>query len=173
MREAVERARQRHAARRVEQAERERIAQMPRIAALARELANVDTPCPTCGYNLRGVRAEVCPECGRDILRLLGRKPRVRPPRRPVSWWGLGGGAVNLALLVAAGWRVLNALEAAYGVSGDRDLKWNLVAMAVSFCSLLVWIGGPWQNSALVERRVLAVYGMGAASGLCLYGGWG
>ncbi|MEM9166950.1 MAG: hypothetical protein AAGB48_07970 [Planctomycetota bacterium] len=31
-------------------------------------LAERDVPCPGCGYNLRGVREPVCPECGETIL---------------------------------------------------------------------------------------------------------
>ncbi|MEM9166951.1 MAG: hypothetical protein AAGB48_07975 [Planctomycetota bacterium] len=30
-------------------------------------LAERDVPCPRCGYNLRGVREPVCPECGRTL----------------------------------------------------------------------------------------------------------
>jgi hypothetical protein len=30
-------------------------------------LADHDEPCPKCGYNLRGLRGKVCPECGAPI----------------------------------------------------------------------------------------------------------
>jgi hypothetical protein len=36
---------------------------------LRRYLADHDVPCPACGYNLRGLEGEVCPECG-DVVAL-------------------------------------------------------------------------------------------------------
>ncbi|MEM8758677.1 MAG: hypothetical protein AAGF47_12970 [Planctomycetota bacterium] len=38
-------------------------------AELRAYLAERDVPCPGCGYNLRGVRETVCPECG-DLISL-------------------------------------------------------------------------------------------------------
>lgn len=41
---------------------------MPDDAELiARYLEQRDTPCPACGFNLRGVRDATCPECGRRL----------------------------------------------------------------------------------------------------------
>lgn len=36
-------------------------------AAVTRHLASHDAACPSCSYNLRGVRAGACPECGTPI----------------------------------------------------------------------------------------------------------
>lgn len=30
-------------------------------------LADLDEPCPLCGYNLRGLQGEHCPECGQEL----------------------------------------------------------------------------------------------------------
>lgn len=40
-------------------------------------LAERDEPCPNCGYNLRGLTTDVCPECRHELV--LG--VRVREPR--------------------------------------------------------------------------------------------
>jgi hypothetical protein len=41
-------------------------------------LAARDTPCPGCGYNLRGIEQSACPECGRAIELTLARPGRSR-----------------------------------------------------------------------------------------------
>lgn len=56
-------------------------------------LAQRDTPCPHCGYNLRGVESPRCPECGGALELTLAR------PRR-LSGWGP-------FLLLVFGWLLL------------------------------------------------------------------
>ena len=41
--------------------------QLPAPERLARYLADRDTPCPGCKYNLRDNRTGICPECGREL----------------------------------------------------------------------------------------------------------
>lgn len=64
---------------------------------LAEYLSRRDVSCPGCGYNLRGLVDEHCPECGQDVeevtLRLLSSRPS--PVRR-----FLHGGAFELNLLL-------------------------------------------------------------------------
>ncbi len=48
---------------------------------LAEWLAERDAPCPACGYNLRGVASDKCPECGATLELELRR-------RRPAAGWG-------------------------------------------------------------------------------------
>lgn len=38
-----------------------------RDARLAEFLADQDAPCPSCGYNLRGLRTDQCPECRQSL----------------------------------------------------------------------------------------------------------
>ena len=44
-------------------------------------IKNRDCPCAQCGYNLRGMTGDACPECGRavDVTALLNRRGRVDP----------------------------------------------------------------------------------------------
>jgi hypothetical protein len=42
-------------------------AQLPEPVRMARYLHDRDVYCPGCGYNLRGVQTNVCPECGRSL----------------------------------------------------------------------------------------------------------
>jgi len=44
--------------------------------AVSGYLQSRDVPCPSCRYNLRGVRGDSCPECGGPlVLELKGRRP--------------------------------------------------------------------------------------------------
>ncbi len=42
------------------------------VAALVGYLAERDVPCPLCSYNLRGLRAESCPECNHRLTLRVG-----------------------------------------------------------------------------------------------------
>jgi hypothetical protein len=42
-------------------------AQLPHVERLERYLTDRDLPCPKCKYNLRNMRGESCPECGKAI----------------------------------------------------------------------------------------------------------
>jgi hypothetical protein len=39
---------------------------------LVNHLAQQDIPCPGCGYNLRGLTGECCPECGQALVLRVG-----------------------------------------------------------------------------------------------------
>ena len=47
-------------------------------AMLTKFVASRDTPCPVCGYNLRGLQGNRCPECGRRLVLAVGTtEPRL------------------------------------------------------------------------------------------------
>ncbi len=70
-------------------------------------LAERDVPCPACGYNLRGLRADRCPECGRGLrLGLSLAEPFLR------AWV-----ALLVALLLPAGFGLVLICGFLYGLA--------------------------------------------------------
>lgn len=45
-----------------------------RVKQLERYLADTDAACPACGYDLRGHQGGICPECGRRLAVVPGRR---------------------------------------------------------------------------------------------------
>lgn len=67
-----------------------------KVRQVVREyLADRDSPCPTCGYNLRGLDSDKCPECGEpaalvivaDERRQREAESRADARRRFGPWW--------------------------------------------------------------------------------------
>lgn len=82
-------------------------------AQLVRFVQGRDVACPGCGYNVRNLRADCCPECGEKLQLRLG----LVEPRRAALIAGLvglaaGAGLGGLLLIYAA-------LVIAFGRSGD------------------------------------------------------
>ncbi len=87
-------------------------------AALVSFLSGRDAPCPACGYNLRGVEASRCPECGGPLELTLGRRRRLGgwgPFLLLVFGWLLAAGGMNTARQVS----VLNQMRAAQARQGS------------------------------------------------------
>ena len=62
-----------------------------------------DTPCPECGYNLRGLRLDGnCPECGRPTADTFARPVNAVDATLSAAWLTRGGQA--MALLAFTGW---------------------------------------------------------------------
>src|ERR1044071_279428 len=60
----------------------------PESPKLSGALARGDTACHACGYNLRGVRAVFCPECGTVIPAVVDGPPgRAGTQRGKLFWW--------------------------------------------------------------------------------------
>lgn len=101
-------------------------------------VAGHDTPCPGCGYNLRGLTAARCPECNEDLLLGL----RLAEPRLG-GWLGAVGGA--FAGVVGGGaWLIAVAiLSIAEGPPPlDRREAWVFVYLplgAVASCGMVVF----------------------------------
>ena len=80
-------------------------------------LADRDIPCPGCGYNLRGLTTDRCPECNQPLsLRVGLTEPRLGPWLAAISGALSGAGAclVCLALVVILTFR--------WGPPRGRDL---------------------------------------------------
>jgi hypothetical protein len=98
MRQALERARQRHETIDAALAEVDRRDRQRRVARLTRLLAARRFACPRCGYDLDGLRSDRCPECGEDLLNIFV----PRPISLRDDLLNPGGMAAALNLLVAA-----------------------------------------------------------------------
>lgn len=69
-------------------------------AVLAPYLRNQDHPCPTCGYNLRGLTRDTCPECSQTLrLSIHAERPRLPVIALAVLALGVGAGFGALILL--------------------------------------------------------------------------
>jgi hypothetical protein len=78
-----------------------------RTSLLRSFLVDQDVPCPQCGYNLRNLRAERCPECGEQLVLRVN----VAEPRQGALIAGLvglsAGAGLSGLLLIYIGIQVL------------------------------------------------------------------
>lgn len=87
-------------------------------------LADRDAPCPGCGYNLRGLRSDRCPECSQELeLRVGLAEPKMR------LWL--------LAVIGAAAGVGFNGLLLAYALIMIAQ-AWRSGSMAVRFIGINV-----------------------------------
>lgn len=98
-------------------------------------LAERDIACPGCGYNLRGLPGDACPECGKPVELARVRSRRSRHPADRSFACGVG-----VALAAIVGWVIAIVMSAS-------DPMWMialwvpgamLVALIVLVC---VWTG--------------------------------
>lgn len=143
----------------------------PIHTALRDYLATHDDPCPSCGYCLRGLTTDVCPEC-RERLVLC-----VRPAETKLAWFIAGlvawGGMVGFNGLIGAYfmWEWLS--QRRWGPSFSDALPLG-VSLAVGLVMGSLWIGrrkriGRWPAPARWWLAVLAWVCM-VASALWFFG---
>jgi hypothetical protein len=97
-------------------------------------LATRDAACPSCGYNLRGLTSDRCPECNQEIaLRVSLVDPRVGLFLVGVVGWALGAG-FSVLLLMYGGISIMR-----YGNPSPGDPFF-----------LILLIGGVLQGSVLL-----------------------
>ena len=97
-------------------------------------LADRDTPCPLCGYNLRGLQRDVCPECSQALV-LRVDLAEHRLGALIAALVGLGAGLGMSGLLAIA---VIAEMS-----SAPPDIRESLTAgigLLVQGCSLAVLI---------------------------------
>jgi hypothetical protein len=93
-------------------------------------LARGDAPCPGCGYNLRGLTTDVCPECAQRLLLSVSlAEPRVGL---------LLAGTVGLA--AGAGFSILVGLWGLMEGARAKHLLPLVVAIAVEGVALRWWV---------------------------------
>lgn len=86
-----------------------------------------DTPCPECGYNLRGLRLDrMCPECGRPTADTFARPVNAVDATLASAWLTRGGQA--LAILAFAGWA---ARLPTFGLTGVWASAASVIVVAI------------------------------------------
>ncbi len=107
-----------------------------------------DVACPGCGYNVRGLEGDACPECGRGL------RVEIRAQGRTAGWWfglfGLCGASGVMAVVV-----VTIAIMVTTGTWDEEPL---------AFVAAMLAIGG-LASSALALSRWLTDVRRGAWAG--------
>ena len=66
-------------------------------------LADNNAACPGCGYNLRGVTSQICPECGTELrIDLAGRRPA--PLLTRLTWVAITLTCLHTATVIWSTW---------------------------------------------------------------------
>ncbi len=110
---------------------------MKEIDRLAGYLKGRDAPCPGCGYNLRDLIGDRCPECGETltVVKIIYHAPRASPASLVVGYMGLAVGAV----VVVRVWPVVMGLKVSKGdppswdhvrLLGVVGATWGIIAAA-------------------------------------------
>lgn len=102
-------------------------------AMLRSFIATRDAPCPACGYNLRGLTGNRCPECGRRLVLAVG----TTEPRLAAFIAGLVGLSSGLGFSALLLLYVL--FEATLGRSGIMP---SMLEVALLIAGAVVGAGG-------------------------------
>lgn len=121
-------------------------------------LAERDVACPACGYNLRGLASEACPECRQPLrLEVMLERPITKAWFATIiPLWIVGGGstiAMLIVFLVAGGKIIRDLLRLFRGRGGDEFL-WMLIVYPTIVAIVLT--PAAWQLSRAKGRRWFA-----------------
>lgn len=96
-----------------------------------------DVGCPGCGYNLRDLPGERCPECGQDIVLDL----QLAEPRQAALLTGLIGLSAGVGLngLLVVYYLII-LLLVRFGSPDNRFLWTILIGLAVHGVALWAWL---------------------------------
>lgn len=116
-------------------------------------LADRDAPCPGCGYNLRGAKEPVCPECNTAIVLSVGDPT----PGRQLWWF-----AMVCATTVAVGEGVTGAFSFAviiqWGLPASRS-DWVTWLSAAGQCAVAI-VAAAFVVILLSRRRTVGARGL-------------
>jgi hypothetical protein len=122
------------------------------IAALSTFLADRDAPCPCCGYSLRGLTSDRCPECNESLALRVG----LAEPRLAMFIAGLLG---------PAAWSGFFLVVLLWGVIAREARSPHIVALAFGlmlasgFTALWIRRWRKTRNASLPTRLALASLG--------------
>lgn len=98
-------------------------------------LAEQDIPCPGCGYNLRGLKAEHCPECGESIVLNVGlAEPKLGAYIAGIIGLTLGLGFHGFMLL----WLLYLAVSENFSMWEDTPLMF--IGLVGTGIGLMFWL---------------------------------
>lgn len=137
---------------------------------LRRYLAERDVPCPGCGYNLRGLGENCCPECGRELsYRELSRER----PRGLIDTVSVGVDLLRYGLLLLISVPIAIALIAT-GLFRSGPLERRVALVVAGLAAICMVIGSwpilrapksPWGN---VQRKSVVLFAIGLLTLLAL-----
>lgn len=119
---------------------------------LTQFLAQSGGVCPACGYDLKGVHANACPECGTPLELVLGDQKRLLQSR-----------VVPVAVVVcvvegsSAMWGSISLISMTAGgfSPGVIYLVYQGISVAVALC-LTIWAGITLLRARKARRRAMA-----------------
>lgn len=115
---------------------------------LARFLAERDVHCPSCGYNLRGLAADRCPECGQTLV--LSELGDPRPGALQGTPATVTGALALIGLTAVLGPLAIGLITVAAVGTGTPMERVSMVLCGVSAGGLLA---GTWQMLLAPLRR--------------------
>ncbi|MCC6320675.1 MAG: hypothetical protein IT438_04470 [Phycisphaerales bacterium] len=129
---------------------------------LVRYLSTRDVSCPACGYNLRGLTADKCPECNQHLeLRVALSEPRLGPYLAAMLGLLAGGGA---AFVVVVGAVCISMVQG----WPRPDMTWTVFGLP-SVMSVVLLVLAAWLLRSRPWFRGLSRAGRGWTIGGC----WG
>lgn len=115
------------------------------LDALRNYLATRDAACPSCGYNLRGLSVQVCPECNQEIeLRVALSEPKLGLFLFGIIGWSLGAGFSSLLGLFF----LVRLIQRSWSIGPTDQLLFQIIVVGV------VVQGGAVIALAANQRRV-------------------
>lgn len=131
-------------------------------------LAARDVPCPMCRYNLRGLTAETCPECGSEVEVTVG----LTEPRMAAFIAGLIGLAAGLGFnALILGWIGVMSLSRMRGAPPAGMLVPLVVGVAATGLGMVLWLRSRRRirQAAPVARRVLVALCYALSLGISMW----
>ncbi|MBC7772558.1 MAG: hypothetical protein H7210_08705 [Pyrinomonadaceae bacterium] len=122
-------------------------------ASLAAFLADQDVPCPACGYNLKGLTKQACPECNQPLALRVGQaKPKMKLWIASIVGLSLGLGANGFPF-------VLYAILRSHWDSGGfvATLAISMGVQGLALLAILIW--GPWVRRGGIVKKLLICSG--------------
>src|SRR5437763_7142118 len=112
-------------------------------------------PCPHCGYDLRAIASERCPECGEPIDRDAARRSQIPwTHRRQIGWWRAYWRTV--ALVLAHPKKLAAEIARPVSYRDAQVFRWVTIFMAAIPSALVMaawWRSAdPWERSRAFGR---------------------